>query len=113
MPITRPSKVVPGIGRLTEPVATMIAFVASSSWSPTVTVPAAVSDPTPSYTSTLCFFSSIPTPPVRVPTTSSRRSMTLPKSTVGSPTVMPKSPASRTSCTTSAERSTALAGMHA
>ena len=40
VPITRPSNVVPGIGRFTEPVAITIAFVASSSWSPTLTVPA-------------------------------------------------------------------------
>ena len=45
--------------------------------------------------------------------TFARRSLTAPKSTVGSPTVMPKSPASRTSVRMSAERSTALAGMHA
>ena len=35
VPITRPPNSVPGIGRLTEPVASTIAFDASSSWSPT------------------------------------------------------------------------------
>ena len=59
------------------------------------------------------FLKSPATPPVSVETTLSRRSTTAAKSTVGSATRMPNSPASRTSLSTSAARSTAFAGMQA
>jgi hypothetical protein len=102
----------PGTARGTDPVARMIVFALSSS-SPTRTVPASVSVALPATSSILFFLNNPETPPVSVSTTLSRRSMTAPKSTVGSPTRIPKSPASRISLSTSAARRTALAGMQA
>ena len=116
MPITRPPKRVPGSGRFTEPVARITVCAAISVPSklpPTFTLPSSVTTPWPSMTSIPFFFISPATPPVSVLTTLSRRAPTAAKSTVGSPTVMPKSPASRISPSTSATRSTALAGMQA
>ena len=112
MPITRPPNSVPGTGLGTEPVAriTVLAWISSS---PTLTLPSAVSEPTPSMTSILFFFIRPPTPPVSVLMTFLRRSLTAPKSIVRSGTVMPKSPASSISEMMSATRSTALAGMQA
>ena len=115
--MTRPPKVVPGIGRFTEPVATMTPLPASTSCPsklpPTLTLPSAVREPWPSRTSMPFFLKRPATPPVSVLMTFARRAITAPKSTVGSATWMPNSPASRTSCRTSAERRTALAGMQA
>ena len=90
----------------------MIVLALSSS-SPTRTVPAAVSTPSPVTSSMLFFLNSPATPPVSVETTLPRRSMTASKSTLGSATRIPSSPASRTSLSTSAARRTALAGMQA
>ena len=114
--MTRPPNCVPGSGRFTEPVARITVFAAYSVPSklpPTLTLPSSVTTPWPSMTSMAFFFISPATPPVSVLTTFWRRAPTASKSTVGSPTVMPKAPASRISPSTSATRSTALAGMQA
>ena len=79
VPITRPPKLVPGTGLGIEPVA-ITTFLASNSWSPTLTFPAGVSDATPSITSTWFFFIRPPTPPVSVLITLRRRSPTAAKS---------------------------------
>ena len=75
VPITRPPNCAPGIGRLTEPVASTI-VLAEISWPPTVSVPLPVRVASPSMTSTLFFLSSPATPPVSVETTFLRRSDT-------------------------------------
>ncbi len=112
MPITRPPNCVPGIGFFTEPVARMI--VLAEIWlPPTVTEPAPASAPSPSMYSIPFFLNRPATPPVRVLITFSRRALTPAKSTSGSETLIPKSSASRISDSTSATRSTALAGMQA
>ena len=117
VPMMRPPKRVPGIGLGTEPVARMTPLATSisspSKFPPTFTLPSEVTEPWPSMTSIPFFLNRPLTPPVSVLTTFRRRCVTAPKSTSGSPTLMPKSSASRTSCSTSATRSTALAGMHA
>ncbi len=117
VPMTRPPKRVPGIGFLIEPVATTMHFVTSTSspslLAPTRTVPAPMTVPWPSSRLILFFLKRPLTPPVRVLMTFRRRSETASKSTVGSDTLMPNSPASRTSSRTSATRRTAFAGMHA
>ena len=116
VPMTRPPKRVPGSGRFTEPVAriTVVAAISvPSKLLPTLTLPSSVTTPWPSMTSMPFFLMSPATPPVSVLTTRLRRSPTAAKSTLGSPTVMPKAPASRTSPRTSATRRTALAGMQA
>ncbi len=118
MPITRPPNVVPGIGRLTEPLAMMMPLVASYSVpslaEPTRTMPPpAVIAPWPSMTSILFFLKRPLTPPLMVFVTLSRRAWTLPKSTECPDTSMPNSPASSISLRMSAERSTTLAGMQA
>jgi hypothetical protein len=87
-----------------------LALISSS---PTRIVPSFINDASPLTSSILFFLNSPLTPPVSVATTFARRAITASKSTVGSPTRMPKSPASRTSESTSAARSTAFAGMHA
>ena len=112
VPMTRPPNCVPGIGRATDPVAMMILPALCSS-PPTRTVPPPPSDASPSRTSIPFFLKRPPTPPVRVSTTFRRRSVTAPKSTSGSATLMPNSSASRTSERMSAVRSTAFAGMQA
>ena len=112
VPITRPPNCAPGIGRFTEPVASRI-VLAAIVWSPTVTRPPPASDPEPSIRSILFFLNRPETPPVRVLTTFWRRALTPAKSTSGSATLIPNSSASRISDSTSATRSTALAGMHA
>ena len=114
--ITRPPKLVPGTGRATEPVArmTVLASISVPSKSPpTLTLPSAVTAACPLITSMEFFLKRPPTPPVSVLTTLSRRAPTPAKSTWGSLTTIPKSSASRISDSTSAERRTALAGMHA
>ena len=112
VPMTRPPNSVPGIDRATDPVASTIALAAI--WLPSaVTVPDPASAPSPSINSMPFFLNSPATPPVRVLITFSRRAMTPLQSTSGSPTLIPKSPASLTSARTSATRSTALAGMQA
>ena len=63
--------------------------------------------------SILFFLNRPATPPVSVLMTFCRRSMTFAKSTERSGTEMPKSSASSISASTSATRSTALAGMQA
>ena len=114
MPITRPPNWVPGIGFLTEPVARMTPFATSISSPETRALPWAVTAPTPEMTSIPFFLNSPDTPPVSVLMTRLRRSLTPPKSTSASPlTLIPNSPASRTSERTSAVRRTAFAGMHA
>ncbi len=75
MPITRPPKLVPGIGRFTDPVASTIAFASIVS-PPTLTLPSAVSDPSPSITSIAFFLNRPETPPVSVEMTFRRRSLT-------------------------------------
>ena len=114
--MTWPPNCVPGSGFFTEPVARMTNFAAISVPSklpPTLTLPSSVTEPWPSMTSMPFFFMSPATPPVSVLTTFLRRAPTAAKSTVGSPTVMPKASASRISPSTSATRRTALAGMQA
>ena len=114
--ITRPPNCVPGTGRATEPVASTTTLASSSRPSkspPTFTLPSAVTAPWPLMTSMEFFLNRPATPPVRVLITLSRRAATPAKSTLGSFTLMPKSSASRISESTSAVRSTALAGMHA
>ena len=113
VPMIGPPNSVPGMGRPTDPVARMIAFVASS-WRPSTSTPRPpVSVAAPSISSMSFFLSSIPTPPVRALITLPRCSATPGKSTVGSPTTIPCSPALRTSSRRSADRRTALAGMQA
>ena len=75
VPITRPPNWAPGIGRLTEPVASTI-VLAEISWPPTVSVPSPVSVASPSIRSILFFLSSPATPPVSVEITFLRRSET-------------------------------------
>ena len=75
MPITRPPNSVPGIGRLTEPVASTIVLAAICS-PPTVTVPSPASDASPSIRSILFFLNRPATPPVSVEITFSRRALT-------------------------------------
>ncbi len=92
MPITRPPNSVPGIGRLTDPVATMTvdaAISVPSNWPPTRTFPSSVTEACPSMTSMLFFLNSPDTPPVRVDTTFSRRAWTAGKSTSTLPTFRP------------------------
>ena len=79
----------------------------------TVTAPGPASAPSPSITSIPFFLNSPATPPVSVLITFRRRAVTPAKSTTGSDTLIPYSSASRISESTSATRSTALAGMHA
>ena len=113
VPMIRPPNCAPGIGRPTDPVARMMAFVASSSRSAALTPMPPVSVAGASISSIPFFLSSISTPPVSVSITLARCSATAGKSTEGSPTTIPWSPALRTSVRMSAERSTALAGMQA
>ena len=117
VPMTRPPKLVPGIGRGTEPVARITPLAASisspSKFPPTLTLASEVTEPWPSMKSMPFFLNRPLTPPVSVLMTRWRRWPTAAKSISGSATLIPKSSASRTSCSTSATRSTALAGMHA
>ncbi len=112
VPMTRPPNCVPGIGFLTDPVASTI-VLASIVFSPMRTARSPARDASPSMTSIWFFLNSPDTPPVRVVITFLRLAPTAAKSTLGSPTLIPNSSASRTSLSTSATRSTALAGMHA
>ena len=75
VPITRPPNSVPGIGLLTEPVASTIVFAAIVC-PPTVTCPAPASAPSPSISSIEFFLNRPATPPVSVLTTFSRRAVT-------------------------------------
>ena len=102
----------PGTGLATDPVARTIALDASYTSSPTFTPPL-LNAPTPSITSILFFLNRPPTPPVNVLITFSRRAETLLKSISRPATSMPNSSASSISLSTSATRSTALAGMQA
>ena len=112
VPITLPPNSTPGIERGTEPVA-RITLPAVSARSPTSTSPSAVSVASPSITSIPPLRNSPLTPDVSVETTFSRRACTAAKSTSTASTFSPNSSASRISDRRSAERSTALAGMHA
>ncbi len=109
---TRPSKLVPGTGSETEPVASTT-FAASYSVSPTVTLPLPASLPEPSSRSILCFLKRLPTPPVSVFTTLSRCFPAAPMSNDTSPASTPNSAPSLSSVRTSAARSIAFAGMQA
>ena len=69
---TRPPNSTPGIGRATEPVARITA-PASYAWPPTSTLPSAVSEASPSISSTLFLSHSIFTPLSSVSETLARR----------------------------------------
>ena len=102
----------PATGLETEPVA-RITLPASSSRSPTLTLASEVSAPAPSTSSISFFLNSEPTPPTSVLITLARRLATPAKSTSRPLTEIPNSPAWSISDSTSATRSTALAGMQA
>ena len=108
----RPSKLVPGMGSETEPVAITTFFV-STSLPSTVILPLPASAAVPFSTSILCFFIRKPTPSVSVFTTLSRCFAAPSISNFRSPAAMPNSAPSRTSDRTSAARSIAFAGMQA
>ena len=80
MPITRPPNSVPGIGRLTDPVARMI-VLAAIVWPFDGDRAAAREAASPSISSIPFFLNSPDTPPVSVLITFSRRAMTPAKST--------------------------------
>ena len=77
VPITRPPNSVPGIGRLTDPVASTIVLAAICS-PLTVIEPLPASDASPSIRSILFFLNRPETPPTSVEITFSRRALTAP-----------------------------------